>query len=137
MDITLKLIRTKAPLTPAQLKLAAETFLRASGVRNASLSLVLVSGTDMRRLNRRHLGHDYITDVITFDLGSGDRLEGEVIVCPAEARRNAALYGEDHGREILRYIAHGILHLLGHDDATDQQRTAMRRLEDKLLSLMP
>ena len=102
----------------------------------------------MRRLNREYLGHDHVTDVVTFDLGDKAQarpkrssaqclvpgaLLGEIYICPAEAKRNAGLYGEPFERELLRYIAHGILHLLGRDDRTMAQRERMRREENKFL----
>lgn len=88
----------------------------------------------MRALNRKALGHDYVTDVVTFDLGSlGRHLEGEIYVCPGEAKRNACQYGEPFDKELLRYIAHGILHLSGHDDSTEKERSRMREEEDRLL----
>jgi probable rRNA maturation factor len=79
-----------------------------------------------------------VTDVITFDLGDrGSGLfEGEIVICPSEAARNARAFGEPFEREILRYVAHGILHLRGHDDATEKQRAAMRQEEDEMLALI-
>ena len=130
-----------------------QKLLRAAGVRQADLSVILLSGRAMRALNRKSLGHDYVTDVITFNLGvtanvilrakpegsprsplRSALLEGEIYICPAEAKRNARLYGEPYARELLRYIAHGILHLLGHGDDTDAARSRMRREEDRLLA---
>ena len=109
--------------------------LKTSGVRSAGLSIILLDGRRMRALNRQALGHDYITDVITFDLLSvkGPRIEAEIYICLAEAERNARTYGEPLERELSRYIAHGILHLLGYDDATEKQRNLMREQEDRLL----
>ncbi|MBF0388401.1 MAG: rRNA maturation RNase YbeY [Candidatus Omnitrophica bacterium] len=110
--------------------------LRAAGSISYDLSVVFLTGPQMRALNRRALGHDHVTDVITFDLGTrGKRLEGEIYICPAEARRNAREYGEPFERELLRYVAHGILHLLGYDDATAVQREQMSRQEDILLQV--
>jgi rRNA maturation RNase YbeY len=116
----------------------AVLFLLRCGIRSAALSLVFVTGRAIRKINKTHLGHDHVTDIITFDLrsqGSG-LFEGELVICPAEARRNARAFGGSLEREILRYVAHGILHLLGHDDATVKQRAAMRKEEDKLLALI-
>jgi rRNA maturation RNase YbeY len=138
--------------------------LKAVGVRQAELSVVFLPGREMRALNRKYLGHDRVTDVISFNL-SGTRdegrraiderfprsssfvlssfrpsssspacIDGEIYICPTEARRNARAYGEPLKRELLRYLAHGILHLLGFDDATVAERERMRELEDKLLS---
>lgn len=114
-------------------------FLTHSGVNAAELSLVFVTGSRIRAVNRARLGHDYVTDVITFNLGEGvvpGRIDGEIYICPAEARRNARIYGEPEERELLRYLAHGILHLLGQDDATLKQRAAMRAREEAWLALV-
>ena len=110
-----------------------------SGVRGAELSIVFVPGRVIRRLNKSSLGHDYVTDVITFDLSErsdGGSVDGEIYICLEEARRNARAYGEPLGRELLRYVAHGILHLLGQDDVTARQRALMRAREDELLALI-
>jgi probable rRNA maturation factor len=117
---------------------SALLFLLRHGLRSAELSLVFVTGQSIRKINREHLGHDYVTDIVTFDLHTkGARLfEGELVICPAEAVRNARVFGEPVEREILRYVAHGILHLIGYDDATRQQRAVMRKEEDKLLTLI-
>ena len=117
---------------------AAALFLLRYGIKSAKLSLVFIAGRAIRKINKNHLGHDYVTDIVTFDLrshGSGP-LEGELVICPSEAARNARAFGEPVEREVLRYVAHGILHLLGHDDATEKERAAMRKEEDKLLALI-
>ena len=112
--------------------------LKCVRVRTAELSVVFLDGRRMRAFNRRSLGHDYVTDVLTFDFSDdGGRkktqLIGEIYVCPAEARRNARVYGEPLERELLRYVAHGILHLCGYDDTTDKQRAIMAKEENRLL----
>lgn len=90
----------------------------------------------MRRLNRERLGHDHVTDIITFDLRDHARapIDGELLICPERAYRNARAYAESPRREVLRYVAHGILHLLGYDDASPEERARMHRLEDEMLS---
>ena len=140
-------------LSADEVELAAGKMLKKARVGQADLSIVFLDGRAMRKLNRQALGHDYVTDVITFDLaghrtqGTGHKklkrlvpcalcfvpLEGEIYICPSEAKRNARVYGEPVEREILRYVAHGVLHLLGHDDRTSSDRDKMRKLEDKLL----
>jgi len=164
MDITVKTKRCRSPLSSTDIRHAARLMLKAAGVRRAELSIVLLSGREIRTLNRKYLGHDRVTDVISFNL-SGTRdegrrtiderfprsssivlssfrpsssrpacIDGEICICPAEARRNARAYGEPLKRELLRYLAHGILHLLGWDDATAEQRRKMRVREDELLA---
>ena len=124
------------PVACAGVKRAARIFLKYSKVKRGSLSVVLLDGASMRRLNKRRLGHDFVTDVITFDLRDNAALpmDAEIFICPAEARRNAHIYKEPVRRELLRYLAHGILHLLGYDDATVQERNVMHLKEDEMLS---
>ena len=125
-------------LSPTLVQVRVLDMLKRAKIRRGSLSIVFLTDRAMRALNRKALGHDYVTDVITFDLSMGtapDSIDGEIYVCPVEARRNAARYGEPLEREVFRYIAHGILHLLGYDDATADDRDLMHQLEDRLLRL--
>ena len=129
-------LHLSARLSAAAVRRAALMFLARRRIRSGELSVVLLPGRTIRRINRAYLGHDHVTDIITFDLRAGRVFEGELLICPAEAARNARLFGEPFEREVLRYVAHGILHLLGYDDATGRQRALMRREEDKLLALV-
>lgn len=128
--------RLRERFPAAVIRRAAVIFLKQHRVTSGHLSIVLVTGRLIRKINKSHLGHDHVTDIITFDLRDKGMFEGELLICPAEAARNARAFGEPLEREVLRYVAHGILHLLGHDDATARQRAAMRREEDELLALI-
>lgn len=107
---------------------------REIGLEGYELGIHLVGEPAMIRLNERYLGHAGVTDVIAFGYrGRSDPegLAGDVVVCPAEARRQARRYRIDSRSEIFRYIVHGILHLLGHDDRTPVLRRRMKRIEDR------
>ena len=95
------------------------------------LSVALLSDAEIARLNRRWLGHRGPTDVISFALSPPGRrgLEGELAVGVETARREAASRGHAAYDELMLYVAHGILHLLGHDDAEPAGRARMRRAE--------
>lgn len=133
----------KCGISLAVLRARIAGILDKAGVRQTRLSVVFLSGAAMARFNFRVLAHRGQTDVITFDLGTMPQvqsatrrsafLEGEIYICPEEVRRNALFYGEPYRREILRCVAHGILHLLGHDDATPAQRARMHERENFLL----
>jgi rRNA maturation RNase YbeY len=131
-------ILASVPFTSERIQEIATIFLKKLGFRKAVLSIVFVKDAAMRRLNRTSLGHDYVTDIITFDLSDikSDVLEGELVISPAEAKRNAHLCREPYEREVFRYVAHGLLHLKGYDDATDKERARMRKKEDRLLELI-
>jgi probable rRNA maturation factor len=88
-----------------------------------SLSIAFVGNAEIRRLNRRFLGHDYATDVLAFPLGTD--LFGEVVVSAEYAAAEARRRGIPLEEELLRYVVHGILHLLGYDDHRPADRRRM------------
>lgn len=101
------------------------------------LSIVLVDDRTMRALHRAHLGIDAPTDVLAFDLRddpAAPAVEGEVVVSGETAARQAPRFGTTPARELLRYVAHGVLHLLGHDDRDAAGRRRMRRAENRVLA---
>ncbi len=94
-----------------------------------NISIIFVGLQRMQSINKKYLGHDYVTDVITFDLGGS----GEIIICPQEAKRNAKTYGSSVEREILLYVIHGFLHLAGYDDHNYKDIIQMRLKEKEFL----
>ncbi len=100
-----------------------------AGGRN--LSIAFVTNAEIRRLNRRHLGHDYATDVLAFPIG-GDPW-GEVVVSAEYARAEARRRGIPAEEELLRCVAHGILHLLGYDDRRPADRARMWERQEREL----
>jgi probable rRNA maturation factor len=100
------------------------------GCANASLSIVFSGTRRMRAINKKYLKHDYVTDVLTFDLGEGS---GEIVICPQIARMNAKAHRTSTEREIILYVIHGILHLAGYDDRSPKDTLQMRRMEEELM----
>jgi len=90
----------------------------------------------IRRLNREYLEHDYNTDVLSFSLAETPKIvEGEVYVDVDTAHERHGEFGETVEGEVARYVVHGVLHLCGYDDATEEQAARMRDLEDGYLAL--
>lgn len=115
---------------------AAEAILGDAGITDAQLSIALVDDATIHELNRRFLQHDYPTDVLSFVLErDATRLEGEVIASAQTAQRTAAQYDWSADDELLLYVIHGTLHLVGRDDATPADQAAMRRDEGRYLAL--
>jgi rRNA maturation RNase YbeY len=108
--------------------------LRGEKIVAAEVRVILVDDEELLELNRRHLDHDYYTDVITFGL-EVDPLEGEIYISVDRARDQAADVGVRLGEEVRRLAVHGALHLAGHDDATEELRARMSALEDRYLGL--
>ncbi len=93
----------------------------------------------MREMNRRFLHHDWLTDVIAFDLrgedsGVSERAFGEILVCPAMAIENALRLAVAPERELMLYIVHGILHLAGFDDADSARRATMEEAQERIMA---
>jgi len=132
----------RAPVARERLKDLAVGVLEAERVRDALLSITLVSPTRIARLNRAHLGHAGATDVISFALtnppGASARqaIVGDIYIAPAVARANAARMGTSVRQEIARLVVHGTLHVLGHDhpDGADRTTSPMWRRQEQLLA---
>ena len=113
--------------------------------------LKMVAGSEMRRLgavniifcsdnyildvNMRYLQHDYFTDIITFDYCEKDVLSGDLFISIDSVRENARFYGVEFADELDRVMVHGVLHLIGYDDHTEEQTAEMRRKEDYYLQM--
>ncbi len=113
-----------------------EAIFEDAGVTSGRLGVVLVDSDTIRQYNRDFLNHDYATDVISFPLEDRREegyLEGEVLACTEVARERAEEFGWTQQEEILLYIVHGILHLVGFDDLTQELRMEMRRKEKEYL----
>ena len=101
------------------------------------LSIVFCSDPYILAVNRQYLGHDYYTDIITFDYCEGSVLSGDLIISVDTVRANAEEYGAaSFEEELHRVIIHGVLHLIGFDDHTPKDRAEMRRQENAALALL-
>lgn len=86
-------------------------------------------------VNREYLGHDYYTDIITFDYDEGKQINGDLVISLDTVRSNAELFGKTYDEELYRVIIHGILHLCGINDKGPGEREIMEAAENKALSL--
>ncbi|OJX61362.1 MAG: rRNA maturation RNase YbeY [Candidatus Kapaibacterium thiocyanatum] len=102
-------------------------------VRNAWIDIIILDDKSIRRMNRDFLDHDYATDVITFPL-EDIPLTGEIYISLDTARKQADDYGVTLVNELSRLAVHGALHLMGHDDATDEDRAGMHKLENRYIN---
>jgi probable rRNA maturation factor len=120
----------------ARLRQAASTILSDVGIDEGSVNIAVVDDATIHLLNQKYLDHDYPTDVLSFVLEQeGHSLEGEVIVSAETALRTAEIVGWSADEELLLYVIHGTLHLVGYDDLEDQPRHIMREAERRYLAL--
>lgn len=107
------------------------------GRRPGQISVIFCSDTYLLEINRKYLGHDYYTDIITFDYSEGDTISGDLFISVDTVRSNAEYYSADFKDELDRVIVHGVLHLIGYDDHTDEQTAEMRARENHYLERRP
>ena len=124
------------------LKKIANALLVELGVEQAEIGICLVAAPEMTRLNETFLRHAGSTDVITFDYAAPKtrtrnphpEIHGEIFVCVDEAVLQARKFGTNWQSEIVRYLVHGTLHLLGFDDASAGARRKMKPEEERRLA---
>lgn len=100
-----------------------------------ALGIKIVSSPEMARVNEEYLQHAGATDVITFnylEAKEQNRIRGDIYVCIDEAMVQAKRFGTSWQEELVRYVVHGMLHLVGYDDRTERLRKRMKRAEDEL-----
>ncbi len=105
-------------------------------LKQFELGIHLVGAEDMTLVNEQFLNHEGSTDVITFDHAetpSQVSVHGEIFVCLDDAVKQARSFRTTWQAELVRYIVHGILHLLGHDDLSPQARKVMKREENRIV----
>ena len=95
-----------------------------------------VSDNELLEINNKHLQHNYYTDIITFDYSRGNRISGELHISVDRVKYNASALGLAYELELLRVIAHGILHLIGFKDKTKEEEAVMRSNEDEVLAYL-
>jgi probable rRNA maturation factor len=123
------------PVDQTPLRRAVRMILHDASIPEAAVSVAIVDDPTIHQLNRRYLHHDDATDVLSFLLQrEEDRLEGEVVVSAETAQRVAPQFGWSPADELLLYVIHGTLHLVGYDDQTPGQRAAMREEERAYLA---
>ena len=114
---------------------AVESILDGEGVEAAAIQVAIVDDPTIHDLNRRFLDHDEPTDVLSFPLAELPEVDGCLAVSADTAARAAAGYGWSASEELLLYIVHGTLHLVGYDDLSPKLRAEMRAKERHYLAL--
>jgi|YNPNPStandDraft_1061719.scaffolds.fasta_scaffold01372_4 probable rRNA maturation factor len=106
-------------------------------INDYSIEISFLTKEQISKLNKEFLNHLGPTDVITFNysnITNQNTLTGEILVCPDIALEQSKLYSTTFENELLRYIIHGILHLLGFNDESPVEKRKMRIKENKILA---
>ncbi len=118
--------------TSKWIRAVAATFGRKVG----EVGYMFVNDEIILKTNREYLGHDYYTDIITFDYDEGDTINGDIVISVDTVRSNAEKFQKAYDDELHRVIIHGILHLCGINDKGPGEREIMEANEDKALALL-
>ena len=105
------------------------------GKRVGEIAYIFVDDEKILEVNRQYLGHDYYTDIITFDYCEGDVISGDLFISLDTVRTNAEQVGATYEEELHRVIIHGILHLCGINDKGPGEREIMEAAENKALAM--
>jgi rRNA maturation RNase YbeY len=105
------------------------------GFAVGNITYVFCSDERELAVNREFLGHDYYTDVITFDYSTAQTLNGDIFISLDTVRSNAETIGEPYEKELRRIIIHGVLHLTGQGDKTPETKAEMTRKEERALAI--
>ncbi|MEH6408464.1 MAG: rRNA maturation RNase YbeY [Leeuwenhoekiella sp.] len=97
------------------------------------LSYVFCSDEFLLELNKNYLDHDTLTDIITFDYCEDDVINGEIYISTERVHENAVFFDVNFDQELKRVIIHGLLHLCGYSDKSDQEKRIMRSLEESYI----
>ena len=124
--------RFKRRKVTAWVKAVAASYGRKTG----EIGYMFVNDDKILEVNREYLGHDYYTDIITFDYDEGDTVSGDLVISLDTVRTNAEQLGKEYMDELHRVIIHGILHLCGINDKGPGERELMEAAEDKALAML-
>ncbi|MCD6539213.1 MAG: rRNA maturation RNase YbeY [Candidatus Omnitrophica bacterium] len=156
MKIVLKNLQKILKINSSSFRKLIEKICKFLNLKNSCISFVFVDNRFIRNLNKKYLGKDSPTDVLAFDLKdrftllhqkvtgvnpqrrekniSNLNFSGEIFISVEEAKRNSKIFSTDIHEELLLYVTHGLLHLIGFKDKTASQRMRMRKKEREILS---
>jgi rRNA maturation RNase YbeY len=100
-----------------------------------NLNFLFTSNERIKLINQKYLNHNYFTDVISFDYTEGNLIAGDIVISVEEVKKNAEFYGAEWLDELRRVMIHGVLHLMGYGDKTQEERIIMRKKENEALHL--
>ncbi|MCH8912637.1 MAG: rRNA maturation RNase YbeY [Planctomycetes bacterium] len=126
---------------PSMLQEGIREALRRFDTASADVSVAVVSDAEIAELHEKYMNIKGPTDVLAFDLAekhhagaNGRHVEGEIVVSADTAKRRAEERAHPVAAELALYVVHGTLHLLGMDDATEQEAMKMHKMEDEILA---
>ncbi|MDF1572207.1 MAG: rRNA maturation RNase YbeY [Bacteroidales bacterium] len=113
-----------------------QTILSEHNKQVGNLNIIFTSNDYLLEINRKYLNHNYFTDVISFDDSDGNVISGDIFVSIDQVKINSMFHNVGFINELCRVMIHGVLHLVGFNDANAAQQQVMRELEDHALNVL-
>lgn len=104
--------------------------LRAEKQIGGQIQFVFMSDEQLYEMNMEYLSHDTYTDILTFDMSEGEEIAGDMYISIDRVKDNAKSLGLGWEEELDRVMVHGLLHLMGYNDKTEEEQKEMRKRED-------
>lgn len=111
------------------------TLIKRHGMSVGNIGYLFCDDSFLLEANNKYLNHDTLTDIITFDYVNGNLVSGDIMISVERVSDNSVSFGVPFTDELHRVIIHGVLHLLGQGDKTDDEARIMRQREDEALAL--
>lgn len=127
-------VGTKTP-SKRLLKAWIKEFVSNHGKKVGELAFVFCSDEKILEVNQNFLQHDYYTDIITFDYCEGEIVSGDIFISVERVKENATSHNAEYNTELIRVLAHGVLHLIGFQDKSPKKKKEMTENEDLCISL--
>jgi probable rRNA maturation factor len=113
-----------------------KTVIQNNNNKIGSISFIFCSDDYILQVNKEYLNHDYFTDIITFNYNEGLTLSGDLFISIDTVKSNSIEYAVTFEKELFRVMIHGVLHLIGFDDVTDEFQHEMTQKEDEALNIL-
>ena len=138
MRITIKNLQKIIPVNPERIRKAVLEAISREGLRkSAAVTICIVNDNLIQDLNKRFLNEDSPTDVLAFELGrSRSEITADIAVSAQTAVRNAQIYKTTPEYELYLYVVHGILHILGYDDKSEEESNFMQKKAERILAAL-
>jgi probable rRNA maturation factor len=124
--------RSRQEIDETEISAFINFFSRKFKLNNKELSIAFVGDKKIRSLNRACRDKDKVTDILSFE--GEDEFFGELVINFSRVKNQARFYSKDDKKELLFILAHGLLHLLGHEDDTEEKRKIMVASGEKILN---
>ena len=110
------------------------SLLAEENKEEGEISLVFCTDEELLQVNKAHLNHDFYTDIITFDYCEGNTISGDLFISTERVAANATEFGVEFEEELARVVFHGLLHLSGYNDKSEEEKAIMRSKENHYLN---